>query len=90
MVLDLVVRQDFTEQLVIIPSKIYPHVKKKIIFQNKSFLIHLFIHLDVHTEFERKISEFLGTEDTILYSQGFSTINSAIPSFCKRGDIIVA
>ncbi|GBB96193.1 hypothetical protein RclHR1_00270039 [Rhizophagus clarus] len=46
--------------------------------------------IDVHTEFERKISEFLGTEDTILYSQGFSTINSAIPSFCKRGDIIVA
>ncbi|RIA91604.1 serine palmitoyltransferase [Glomus cerebriforme] len=45
---------------------------------------------DVHAEFERKVSEFLGTEDTILYSQGFSTINSAIPSFCKRGDIIVA
>ncbi|CAJ0909365.1 15361_t:CDS:10 [Entrophospora sp. SA101] len=45
---------------------------------------------DVHTEFEKKVSEFLGTEDTILYSQGFSTIGSAIPSFCKRGDIIVA
>ncbi|CAG8474045.1 17781_t:CDS:10 [Rhizophagus irregularis] len=46
--------------------------------------------VDVHTEIERKISDFLGTEDTIIYSQGFSTINSAIPSFCKRGDIIVA
>ncbi|RHZ82777.1 hypothetical protein Glove_103g270 [Diversispora epigaea] len=46
--------------------------------------------IDVHTEFERTLSEFLGTEGTILYSQGFSTIGSAIPSFCKRGDIIVA
>ncbi|CAG8547009.1 11088_t:CDS:10 [Funneliformis mosseae] len=44
---------------------------------------------DVHTEFEKKVSEFLGTEDTIIYSQGFSTISSAIPSFCKRGDILV-
>ncbi|RIB16165.1 pyridoxal phosphate-dependent transferase [Gigaspora rosea] len=46
--------------------------------------------IDVHTEFERTVSEFLGTDDTILYSQAFSTIGSAIPSFCKRGDIIVA
>ncbi|CAG8652230.1 5887_t:CDS:10, partial [Acaulospora morrowiae] len=46
--------------------------------------------IDVHTEFEKTASEFLGTEDTVLYSQGFSTIGSAIPSFCKRGDIIVA
>ena len=46
--------------------------------------------LDVHTKFERDISEFLGTEDAIIYSQSFSTISSAIPSFCKRGDIIVA
>ncbi|CAG8547620.1 4457_t:CDS:10 [Diversispora eburnea] len=40
--------------------------------------------IDVHTEFEKRLSEFLGTEGTILYSQGFSTIGSAIPSFCKR------
>ncbi|CAG8567629.1 5870_t:CDS:10 [Paraglomus occultum] len=46
--------------------------------------------LDVHMKFERDISEFLGTEDAIIYSQSFSTISSAIPSFCKRGDIIVA
>jgi serine palmitoyltransferase len=32
----------------------------------------------------------LGTEASILYSQGFSTISSVIPAFCKRGDIIVA
>jgi serine palmitoyltransferase len=46
--------------------------------------------LDVHIDFERDIAEFLGTEASILYSQGFSTISSVIPAFCKRGDIIVA
>lgn len=38
----------------------------------------------------RNITEFLGTEAAILYSQGFSTVSSVIPAFCKRGDIIVA
>ncbi|KAG5641098.1 hypothetical protein DXG03_006035 [Asterophora parasitica] len=46
--------------------------------------------LDVHMDLERDIADFLGTEAAILYSQGFSTISSVIPAFCKRGDIIVA
>ncbi|KAG9310150.1 serine palmitoyltransferase [Chiua virens] len=46
--------------------------------------------IDVHLDLERNIAEFLGTEASILYSQGFSTISSVIPAFCKRGDIIVA
>ncbi|KAH7907817.1 pyridoxal phosphate-dependent transferase, partial [Hygrophoropsis aurantiaca] len=46
--------------------------------------------IDVHIDLERDIAEFLGTEASILYSQGFSTISSVIPAFCKRGDIIVA
>lgn len=46
--------------------------------------------IDVHTELEKSIADFLGTEDAILYSQGFSTVSSVIPAFCKRGDIIVA
>ncbi|KAG8216221.1 serine palmitoyltransferase [Butyriboletus roseoflavus] len=46
--------------------------------------------IDVHLDLEREIAEFLGTEASILYSQGFSTISSVIPAFCKRGDIIVA
>ncbi|KAG6855084.1 hypothetical protein C0991_006013 [Blastosporella zonata] len=46
--------------------------------------------VDVHMELERDIADFLGTEASILYSQGFSTISSVIPAFCKRGDIIVA
>ncbi len=44
----------------------------------------------MHVDLERNISQFLGTENTIIYSQGFSTISSVIPAFCKRGDIIVA
>lgn len=47
-------------------------------------------HPDVHLDLERDIADFLGTESSILYSQGFSTISSVIPAFCKRGDIIVA
>lgn len=48
------------------------------------------IFVDVHMDLERGIADFLGTEAAILYSQGFSTISSVIPAFCKRGDIIVA
>jgi serine palmitoyltransferase len=44
----------------------------------------------VHMDLENDIADFLGTEAAILYSQGFSTISSVIPAFCKRGDIIVA
>ncbi|KAK2463332.1 hypothetical protein APHAL10511_004643 [Amanita phalloides] len=46
--------------------------------------------LDVHMDLEHDIADFLGTEAAILYSQGFSTISSVIPAFCKRGDVIVA
>ena len=41
-------------------------------------------------DLERDIADFLGTEASILYSQGFSTIPCVIPAFAKRGDIIVA
>jgi serine palmitoyltransferase len=46
--------------------------------------------IDVHLELEQRIAEFLGTESAALYAQGFSTICSVIPAFCKRNDIIVA
>lgn len=45
---------------------------------------------DVHVKTESDIANYLGTESCIVYSQAFSTISSVIPSFCKRGDIIVA
>ena len=46
--------------------------------------------VDVHMDLERDIADFLGTESSILYSQGLSTIPCVIPAFAKRGDIIVA
>lgn len=39
---------------------------------------------------ENDISDYLGTEAAILFSQGFTTVSSVIPAFCKRGDVIVA
>ena len=41
-------------------------------------------------DLERDIADFLGTEASILYSQGFSTIPCVISAFAKRGDFIVA
>ncbi|KAL0558052.1 hypothetical protein IC582_006615 [Cucumis melo] len=46
--------------------------------------------IDVHLDCEARIAKFLGTPDSILYSYGLSTMFSAIPAFCKRGDVIVA
>ena len=43
---------------------------------------------DVHVHLEEKLAEFLGTEQAILYSYGFSTVASAIPAYAKKGDII--
>ncbi|CAH1432824.1 unnamed protein product [Lactuca virosa] len=45
--------------------------------------------IDVHLDCETRIAEFLGTPDSILYSYGLSTMFSAIPAFCKKGDIII-
>ena len=46
--------------------------------------------IDVHLELEKRIANFLGTEEAILYSYDISTPASAIPAFCKSGDVIVA
>lgn len=45
--------------------------------------------IDVHMELERDIARFIGTDDAIIYAQGFSTISSVIPAFAKRGDYLV-
>ncbi|OCK84890.1 serine palmitoyltransferase [Lepidopterella palustris CBS 459.81] len=45
---------------------------------------------DVHMKTEADIAAHLGTTACIVYAQAFSTISSVIPSFLKRGDIIVA
>lgn len=44
--------------------------------------------IDVHLNLEKKIAEYLRTEEAILYSYGFSTMSSAIPAYSKRTDVI--
>ncbi|EER44122.1 serine palmitoyltransferase [Histoplasma capsulatum H143] len=44
---------------------------------------------DVHIRTEADIAASLGVPACIVYAQAFSTISSVIPSFSKRGDIIV-
>ncbi|XP_030033267.2 serine palmitoyltransferase 1 [Manduca sexta] len=46
--------------------------------------------IDVHLELEERLANFLEVEETCVYSYGFSTIASAIPSYAKRGDIVFA
>lgn len=45
---------------------------------------------DVHMQTEHDVAAHLGVSACIIYAQSFSTVSSVIPSFSKRGDIIVA
>ena len=45
---------------------------------------------EVHVKAEADIAAYLGTEGCIVYAQALSTASSVIPTFCKRGDVIVA
>ncbi|KRX92480.1 Serine palmitoyltransferase 1 [Trichinella pseudospiralis] len=44
--------------------------------------------IDIHLDLEERLSEFMRCEEAVLYSYGFATISSAIPAYCKRGDVI--
>ena len=44
--------------------------------------------IDCHLQLEEDIAKFMGVEEAIIYSYGFSTIASVIPAYCKRGDVI--
>ena len=46
--------------------------------------------IDVHLDLEERLAQFLEVEETCVYSYGFSTIASAIPSYAKKKDIIFA
>jgi serine palmitoyltransferase len=72
------------------PPGFYGTLGAKNVFMMSRKHINVVTIADVHMDLERDIADFLGAEATILYSQGFSTISSVIPAFCKRGDIIVA
>ncbi|XP_054268672.1 serine palmitoyltransferase 1-like [Macrosteles quadrilineatus] len=41
-----------------------------------------------HLELEQQLAQFLGTEDSIMISYGFSTIASTIPAYAKKNDIV--
>ena len=45
--------------------------------------------VDVHLDLEQQYSDFLGTDQSILYSDGASTCSSTVAAFCKRGDLVV-
>ena len=45
--------------------------------------------IDPHLKLEEEISNFMGSEGAILYSDGASTVSSTVAAFCKRGDLLV-
>lgn len=46
------------------------------------------MNIDIHIELEEKIANFMGMEEAILYSYGFSTVTSAIQAYVKPRDIV--
>eukprot|EP00899_Mesostigma_viride_P001408 jgi/Mesvir1/11268/Mv01068-RA.1 len=45
--------------------------------------------IDVHVDLEKRLAQFMGTEEAILYSYGMATVSSTIPAFAKAGDLII-
>jgi serine palmitoyltransferase len=45
--------------------------------------------IDAHLEAEEVMSNFLGTEGAILYSDGASASTSTLAAFAKRGDLLI-
>jgi serine palmitoyltransferase len=45
--------------------------------------------IDAHLEAEEVMSNFLGTEGAILYSDGASASTSTVAAFAKRGDLLI-
>lgn len=45
--------------------------------------------IDQHLILEQDVAEFMGTQEAICYSDGASTIASAIPAYSKKGDLLL-
>ena len=45
---------------------------------------------DVHLSLEERMARFMGVDEAVLYAYDAATASSVIPSFCKKGDQIVA
>lgn len=46
--------------------------------------------LEIHRELEKKIAEFKGTEDAIVFQSGFNGNMGGIPAVMKKGDAILS
>lgn len=45
--------------------------------------------IDKHFLLEKAVAKFMGTEESILYSDSASAVSSAIPAFAKKGDLLL-
>jgi serine palmitoyltransferase len=45
--------------------------------------------IDVHLKLEQELSNFMGTEEAIIYSYDLATLPSIIPAFANRKDVII-
>jgi len=45
--------------------------------------------IDVHLNLENKVAQFMGTEQAIIFSSGYATMSSVIPTFAGRPDILI-
>jgi serine palmitoyltransferase len=45
--------------------------------------------IDTHLNLEAAFAKWMGMEDAILYSDGIACTASVIPSFAKKGDLII-
>ena len=46
--------------------------------------------LDLHVELERRLANFFGKEDCLLYSTGYQTAQGIIPTLVLRGEYVVS
>lgn len=58
------------------------------LFKFQTFFFLKIAVIDIHLNLESRLAQFMGMEETVLYSYGFSTISSAIGAYCKKSDII--
>lgn len=42
-----------------------------------------------HLDLEKKIADFMGTEDCVVFSSEFQTVGTVIPAFAKPGDTLI-
>ncbi len=46
--------------------------------------------LDLHIELEKRIAQFFGREDCLLYSTGYQTAQGIIPTLVQKGEYVVS